>query len=89
MKVWIISNNGSVNEEIFTEDQEASSHAKTQSERPNTYCAIFETGNKKVFFYENGTLANPRRRKELAKGAEEMLLHQFSREQGSNGVKRK
>ena len=83
-KVYVLDNNGNYNEEEFMNDQEASNHAKAQSVRGNTFFTVYQTANNKIFFYENGEITNPRRKKELAKAGEEILLHRFQREIGKN-----
>lgn len=78
--VYIVPNAGKINKEFFESDQMASTYAKTRSTGHGNLCSIYRTTNNKLFFYENGSIANGNRIKELNKIVQEIILQNYSKE---------
>jgi len=87
-KVWVVQNNGTVIDEVFGNDQDASNYAKTRSESHIVMCAIYRTANNKAFFYENGESTNAARRRELSSIVEEIIINKMTREAKDGQTKR-
>ena len=76
-KLYVITRNGDVNEDFVADTNQAMSIAEERSGRGEV--TIVQTTNNKVYFYENGSIANPVRKAALCKELEDILTYKMSR----------
>ena len=74
IKVWVVKNNGSYDEQVFPNNQEANNYARDASAR--SLCAFRMEGSK-LITYEYGKIVKGNRAKELAKTVEEILNREY------------
>jgi len=77
-KVWSFNRNYDVVDEVYENTVEATNRAKELSLRGKF--SIVQNQNGKVFFFEYGEVVSVKRKQELAKEAEEVLIGRMEKD---------
>lgn len=83
--VYIFNSNFDYQEEKYADNTEAMNRAKSQSFKN---FSILENHNGKVFFFEHGETTSVKRKQELAKASEDVLIGKQAKEFRGLGGKR-